>query len=170
MLTSMWMWSLRASASRTSTPLYPNSFRSIWPMSCFIFSQIICRRYFGANTIWYLHSHFVCAKLLTSSFIHTWFLLWWFTGGWQTTSILPKEDTFSEHSESFLEPPAVPVVFFYNKKEGRLHTEKSFLVTPGRIELPISPWEGDVLAAWPRGHKLTFRRQLPTVAELVCMQ
>ena len=26
------------------------------------------------------------------------------------------------------------------------------MVTPERIELSITPWEGVVLAAWPRGH------------------
>ena len=27
------------------------------------------------------------------------------------------------------------------------------MVTPERIELSITPWEGVVLAAWPRGHE-----------------
>ena len=40
------------------------------------------------------------------------------------------------------------------KKTGNLPKEncRFFMVTPGRIELPITPWEGVVLAAWPRGH------------------
>ena len=46
-------------------------FRSIWPISCLIFLCIICLLYLGANTIWYLYSHFVCAKLDTLSFIWT---------------------------------------------------------------------------------------------------
>lgn len=50
---------------------YSHSFRIICPISCLIFPQVICRRYLGANTIWYLHSHCVCAKLFVSSFIQT---------------------------------------------------------------------------------------------------
>ena len=75
---SIWMWSLHASASMISTPLYSHSFRIICPISCLIFPQVICRRYLGANTIWYLYSHCVCAKLFVSNFIQTWFLLWFF--------------------------------------------------------------------------------------------
>ena len=37
------------------------------------------------------------------------------------------------------------------------------MVTPGRIELPISPWEGDVLAAWPRGHILGKKLVFPQI-------
>ena len=33
------------------------------------------------------------------------------------------------------------------------HIGISSLVTPTRIELVLPPWKGDVLTAWPRGHK-----------------
>jgi len=66
MLTNMWIWSGQASASIISTPLNSHSFLSIIPISILIFPYITCRLYFGANTIWYLQFHFVCAKLWLS--------------------------------------------------------------------------------------------------------
>ena len=36
---------------------------TIFPTSAFICLYIICLLYFGAKTMWYLHSHLVCAKL-----------------------------------------------------------------------------------------------------------
>ena len=67
-LTSIWMWSGHASASIISTPLYSHNFLIILPISDFICPYITCLRYFGANTIWYLQFHLVCAKLSVSSF------------------------------------------------------------------------------------------------------
>jgi hypothetical protein len=59
-------WSGHASASIISTPFRLHSSLKILPTSALIFLYIIFRRYFGANTIWYLHSHVVCAKLFMS--------------------------------------------------------------------------------------------------------
>src|SRR5574344_402370 len=67
--TSMWMWSGIAWASMISTPLYSQSRRMYFPMSVRNFAYIAFLRYFGVNTMWYLQSHLVCAKLLVSSFL-----------------------------------------------------------------------------------------------------
>ena len=50
---SMWMWSGHACASMISTLFCWHNFRSIIPMSSFIFPYISIRLYFGANTTWY---------------------------------------------------------------------------------------------------------------------
>ena len=65
---SIWIWSLHASASSISICLHSHNFRSIFPISAFIFPHIICLLYFGAKTIWYLQFHFICAKLSVSNF------------------------------------------------------------------------------------------------------
>ena len=46
-------------------------FRSITPISLRISPYISFLRYFGANTIWYLHLHLLCDKLFRSSFCMT---------------------------------------------------------------------------------------------------
>gem|GEM_PF-5575975 len=46
-----------------------------------------CLRYFGANTMWYLQFHVVCAKLFLS-FMTTSFSTWC---GWGTTLIVAQE-------------------------------------------------------------------------------
>ena len=53
MLINMWMWSGHACASMISTLFCWHNFRSIIPMSSFIFPYISIRLYFGANTTWY---------------------------------------------------------------------------------------------------------------------
>lgn len=67
--TSICMWSGQALASIISTFFTSHNFRSICPISVFIFPYISCLRYFGANTMWYLQFHLECAKLLMSLFI-----------------------------------------------------------------------------------------------------
>ena len=60
----MWMWSMHMVPSTTSTPLYwHNRFRIVLN-SWRSFPYITLRRFFGTQTIWYLHSQTVCDKLL----------------------------------------------------------------------------------------------------------
>ena len=49
--------------SISSTPLYSQSLLRISPMSFLICPHIAFRLYFGVNTMWYLHIHFVCERL-----------------------------------------------------------------------------------------------------------
>ena len=63
-VTSMCIWSLHALASMISTPSHRSHIcRNIFPIAALYFPYMICLRYFGANTIWYWHRHFVCAKV-----------------------------------------------------------------------------------------------------------
>ena len=55
-LISIWMWSGHSSASIISTPFLSHNSRNIFPMSFFNAPYTACLRYFGANTIRYLHS------------------------------------------------------------------------------------------------------------------
>jgi len=64
MLTSKCTWSGIMWPSIISTPLY---LHNVFIISCILsryWLYIIFRLYFGVNTIWYLHIHFVCDKLL----------------------------------------------------------------------------------------------------------
>ena len=63
-LTSIWTWSGIRCPSITSTPLYPHSSLRISPIDLRYWLYIIFRLYLGVNTMWYLHIHFVCDKLL----------------------------------------------------------------------------------------------------------
>ena len=47
-----------------STPLYLHNLFIIPTISRFYWLNSIFRLYLGVNTIWYLHNHFVCDKLL----------------------------------------------------------------------------------------------------------
>ena len=67
--TSMWIWSHIAWASTISTPLYSHNLLRYFPISVLNLAYIAFRRYFGVNTIWYWQFHFVCDKLLVSSFL-----------------------------------------------------------------------------------------------------
>ena len=71
-LTNICIWSTHASASIISAFFCSHSFRSISPISFLNFPYITFLRYFGANTIWYWHLYFECAKLFISllSFFH----------------------------------------------------------------------------------------------------
>lgn len=54
-----------------STPFLRHSPPGICSTSALMSLYITCRRYFGAKTIWYLHSHFVWAKLFVVSILGT---------------------------------------------------------------------------------------------------
>lgn len=56
-------WSGIRCPSIISIPLYSHSFLRISPMSLLIWLQIALRLYFGVNTMWYLHIHFVWERL-----------------------------------------------------------------------------------------------------------
>ena len=58
------IWSGHTSPSIISTPFHWHNVRNIYRISKRFSSKNTFRRYFGANTIWYLQFHFVCAKLL----------------------------------------------------------------------------------------------------------
>ena len=58
------IWSIHAFPYSNSTPLYSHNLHSIAPISCRSFPKMILRLFFGTHTMWYLHSHTVCAKLL----------------------------------------------------------------------------------------------------------
>ena len=60
------MWSGHAFASIISIPFCWHNLLSISPMSALISRYITCLRYFGANTMWYSHLHFVSSKLFLS--------------------------------------------------------------------------------------------------------
>ena len=63
---SMWIWSGHAFASIISIPFCWHNLLNISPISALISRYITCLRYFGANTMWYWHLHFVCSKLFMS--------------------------------------------------------------------------------------------------------
>ena len=63
------IWSGHASACNISSSLYLHNFPNISPISFFSLPYITDRRYFGANTRWYWHRHFECAKLSSSIWI-----------------------------------------------------------------------------------------------------
>ncbi len=63
MLTSMWTWSGIRCPSIISTPLYLHRLRNISPSESLYWLYISLRLYFGVNTMWYLHIHFVCDRL-----------------------------------------------------------------------------------------------------------
>ena len=71
------------------TPFLSHNVLSIFPISAFSFPYIACLRYLGANTIWYLHLHFECDKLLMSVFIAE--PSYVFICGCQTTFIITQE-------------------------------------------------------------------------------
>ena len=60
----MWMSSMHMVPSTTSTPLYWHKRLRIVFNSSRSFPYIILRRFFGTQTMWYLHSQTVCDKLL----------------------------------------------------------------------------------------------------------
>ena len=64
--TSMWIWSGHTSASIIVTPFHPHNSHKIFPISARFSLYNTFRRYFGANTIWYLQFQLLCAKLLLS--------------------------------------------------------------------------------------------------------
>ena len=77
------MWSRHTSPSIISTPFHLHNVRSISLISCLLSSKNTFLRYFGANTMWYLQFHFVCAKLFPvkiSFFINPPFVLLVATG------------------------------------------------------------------------------------------
>ena len=63
---NMYTWSSTHSASIISIPFLLRNIPIIRPISASTSLSITYLRYFGANTIWYMHSHFVWAKLLFS--------------------------------------------------------------------------------------------------------
>ena len=65
-VTSIWIWSRRHSTSIISTFFLLHKSHRILSTSAFIRPYIICLLYFGAKTIWYLHLHVLCDKLITS--------------------------------------------------------------------------------------------------------
>lgn len=67
MLNSICIWSGHISPSMISTPFHSHNFLSISRISAHFSSKNTLRRYLGANTIWYLQFHFVCAKLFVLS-------------------------------------------------------------------------------------------------------
>ena len=62
-LTGICIWSGHISPSVSSTPFHAHSFRNISLISNLFSAKNTSLRYFGANTMWYLQFHFVCAKL-----------------------------------------------------------------------------------------------------------
>ena len=62
-LTSRWMWSGIICPSMISIPFHLHRSRMICWISFRNWLYIVFLRYFGVNTIWYLHTYFVCAKL-----------------------------------------------------------------------------------------------------------
>ena len=62
----MWMWSTQAVPSMTSIPLYSQSSLKILPMSRFNLPYTTLLLFLGTHTIWYLHSHTVCANFFSS--------------------------------------------------------------------------------------------------------
>ena len=65
MLTYMCIWSGHTSPSMISAPFHWHNFLSISRISNLFSSKNTFRLYLGANTMWYLQFHFVCAKLFT---------------------------------------------------------------------------------------------------------
>src|SRR5512137_590353 len=63
----MWMWSAHNVPSTTSTPLYSHNRRRMVPNSLRSFPYTILRRFFGTQTIWYLHSQTVCERFCFTS-------------------------------------------------------------------------------------------------------
>src|SRR5579859_860329 len=63
MAISMWIWSISNLPSKISLSLCVANSRSTGPNSCRISTNSFFRRYLGIHTTWYLHSHFVWAKL-----------------------------------------------------------------------------------------------------------
>ena len=59
-----------------STPFLLHSILKIFAISCFIFLYATFLLYLGAKTIWYLHFHFVCDKLLISIWITSFDFMW----------------------------------------------------------------------------------------------
>ena len=84
--TNICTWSGQISASIISTPFLLQSVLNIFAMSCFNAPYAIFLLNFGANTIWYLHSHFVCDKLFMSIWTTSFALL-----GWRTKVIIALE-------------------------------------------------------------------------------
>ena len=64
--TSICTWSGHTSASIMVTCLNSQSFLRIFPISSLFCPKNTCLRYLGANTMWYLQFHTVCAKLYSS--------------------------------------------------------------------------------------------------------
>ena len=115
MLTSICMWSGHTSPSMISTPFHWHNWRNISRISMRFSSKNTFRLYFGANTIWYLQFHFVCAKLLVSMrsfFIDKSSNCVWFD--WQVVPILSQLEDFF-HRLTFFEPRDYRVVFGYKK-------------------------------------------------------
>ena len=93
-----------------STFFISHSCLIILPISALICRYTTCRRYFGANTIWYLQFHFVCDKLPLSFAIN----------GSPPLLLLRLPDLLSFYSKggascilSFSLSPAPLVVFFF---------------------------------------------------------
>jgi len=61
-------------------------------------SSILLILYFSANTMLYLHSHLVYAKLFVSHFIQIGFLLYFLCAIGRHNSSITKEDIFSMHN------------------------------------------------------------------------
>ena len=85
-LTSICTCSGHISASIISTPFLLHNVLSIFAISCFNCPYATFLRYFGANTTWYLHSHFVCDRLFMSIWTTSFALL-----GWRTEVIIALE-------------------------------------------------------------------------------
>ena len=95
MLTNIWIWSGHTSPSIISTPFHWHNCRSISRISKRFSSKNTFLLYFGANTMWYLQFHFVCAKLLVSMrsfFIDKSSDCVWFD--WQVVPILSQSEDF----------------------------------------------------------------------------
>ena len=93
--TNICMWSGHTSPSIISTPFHWHNCLNISLIAWRFSSKNTFRLYFGANTMWYLQFHFVCARLFV-------FIFSFFKDkssscvfcGWQTTFILPHEEDF----------------------------------------------------------------------------
>ena len=82
------MWSGHTSASIIFTPFLLHSADNILAISCLSFPYATILLYFGANTIWYLHVHLVCDRLLLSNWITSTF--YYCVGFGTTFSIEPR--------------------------------------------------------------------------------
>ena len=127
-LTNICMWSGHTSPSIISTPFHWHNCLNISLIAWRFSSKNTFRLYFGANTMWYLQFHFVCARLFV-------FIFSFFKDkssscvfcGWQTTFILPhEEDFFSPVNLSWT--TRLSRGFHYTRKSARLYSSRALLI------------------------------------------
>ena len=87
----LYCWSTHTSPSIISTPFHWHNVLNISRISILFSSKKTFLRNFGANTIWYLQFHFVCAKLLVALFCSVILMSSWcgfYFRNWQVTFLL----------------------------------------------------------------------------------